>query len=94
MFSLNYSTRCEVAGTIRFRKQPWRLGHVRDVDGVVWDINGYFGNGGKPWVQAVRVGEMHPYYTDTSNTRWGGMISQEWLPYWVEIVPAPEAAAT
>lgn len=84
MFRLSYSSPCAPRGTITFKKQPWSLGYHRDVKGVLWDIHGYIGCGGKPWVQACKVADLHKGLSSTAS--WApAEYNQTWYPYWVEI---------
>lgn len=113
MFNLSYSVshKGEIK-TIRFPSRDgkennplWRgLGHYRDINGVVWDIYGVSGGGGRPWVQA-RVVDGHPLYStatarvSTSSSTQGtiqlqdgwyddSMWSATWRAYYIEIVEA------
>lgn len=64
MFNISTSTETEIKGTIQLFKRLTCLGNVKDIDGKFWDIHAIIGN----YVQACPVNELHPYYTDTSNT--------------------------
>ena len=89
MYRISTTKKCPIQGTIKFKKQPWALGYKEDVDGNLWDIQGYYGLAdGKAYVQACLVKCLHPGLTDTSGFRMG--YSQEWKPYMVEIVPSSE----
>lgn len=80
----------EPVGVIRVWKPIRNIGPVIDVDGNEWDIRAVTGGG----VTACRKHELHPYCTDTSGqgyggggtTGSGGLTSQEWQPYRVEMV--------
>lgn len=79
----------EFKGTIRVRKRILSLGPVIDVDGKVWDIGMIYQGG----VSACPRSSLHPYYTDTSNSRVGwsqfggdNVVRQTWDAYAVEVV--------
>jgi hypothetical protein len=82
MFSLSYSSPCEVQGTIQLSKRPSGLGFYTDIHGERWDVRGIIGE----FVQACKVDNLHPSYTDTSGTNNYGLVSQKWKPYAVEVV--------
>ena len=100
-FSMRTSSPCEFQGTIRLKKMPSALGIYKDLDGVAWDFYGIF-NGPKygPWVQAKKMNELHPYFTDTSgrgysDTTGNGpfdstLITERFMPYKIEIVEDEE----
>lgn len=81
----------EVKGTIRVKHPIRSLGTIIDVTGQKWDIRAISSGG----VAAVKIEELHRYYTDTSgpSSNYGGMgtqgsnlVSQEWDAYKVEVV--------
>lgn len=81
MFNFSFNTPCEIQGKIQVTKRISWLGLVTDIHGARWHINAIIGN----YVQACREEQLHPYYTDTSNTSDYGVVSQRWLPYEIEI---------
>lgn len=88
MFSLRTTEICEIKGKIRVNKKDkfkLGLGRFKDADGNGWDIAGIFLLESGDWVQACPMGELHPYYYDTS-TRQYGLVSQLWEPYEIEWV--------
>ncbi len=90
MFRMSYDSPCTIQGTIKLKKPVDSLGTVIDIHGVRWNIYGYYSryDKGKPLqqiVQAVPESQMHPFYTDTSAFSGYGVVSQEWLPYRVEV---------
>jgi hypothetical protein len=86
MFNLSYSSPCEIQGEIVLKKWPGSLGDYKDVvTGQIWNIIGIFGSRDENdelgyWVQAVPMGQLHPYYRSTALESWGS-VSQRWLPY-------------
>ncbi len=82
MFHLSYTAPAEVKGTIRVQKRTWSLGVITDIEGNRWDIHGIIGD----YVQACPIEGLHPYYSDTSGTSYGGVIEQTWNPYKIEVV--------
>ena len=88
MFRLSYDKPCELQGTIQLREPISSLSTVIDIHGVRWNIYGYSSRYDKgkviQMVQAVPESQMHPFYTDTTG-RGYGVVSQEWLPYMIEI---------
>jgi hypothetical protein len=90
MFNLSYSSPCEIQGTLIFDHQPRSLGYHKDIHGNIWDIRGYYGlKNQKAWVQACAKKLLHPYYSDTSGKQYS-LVSQSWLPYYVEVIKNPE----
>ena len=88
MFRLRTSEKCEFKGKIRVKKENKLyvgLGNLIDEDGMKWNIHGVFFMGDPDWVQACPMGELHPYYHDTSTAHWG-FVSQTWEPYEIEWV--------
>src|SRR4051812_34403422 len=89
-FRMSSMREAEPVGTIRVRRPIRSLGQITDIDGNEWDIHAITGGG----VSACPKHKLHSYYTDTSGqsygggtTGGGGMISQTWDAYRVEIVP-------
>ena len=85
MFHLSYTQPCPIRGTIEVTKPVSGLGTITDVHGQQWNINGMFDWQGRQVVQAVRKELLHPYYTNTSNVRYG-LVSQTWEPYQIKVV--------
>jgi hypothetical protein len=85
LFSLSYSTPCEIQGTIELKEYPSRLGVYTDIHGERWDIYGIFGRDYGDYVQACPQNNMHPYYNDTSGQEYG-LVQQQWKPYRIKVV--------
>lgn len=81
MFSYSSLIPSKSRGTIRITGRI-RLGPITDVDGKMWDVKAIVGKK----VCACPMDELHPYYTDTSNTQYSRVINQTWESYEVEIV--------
>lgn len=84
MFNLTTTNRSEIKGHIEFRKFP-TLGRNTDMNSDIWDVGAIiYGT-----VCAVPIGELHPYFNDTSGQCFG-FISQSWPPYTFEVKHQPE----
>ena len=77
--------------------REWGLGQVTDIFGRRWHVYGYAGNNGCQIAWAVPLGQVDPYYTDTSG--FGGWShgattyrdnTQSWPPYYVHRVETIE----
>lgn len=83
---IEYTSPCNLQGTLRLKRDPFwfGVGIYEDEDGVKWDIAGVIGISPQPFVQARRVDECVEYYgTGTYDTRYG---HHRWLPYAVEVI--------
>ena len=94
MFSLSYTSPCEIQGVIRVSEPVRHLGFLEDIDGNNWDIRGVFGwdteKGQIVWA-AARC-ELHPYYGSTANDTYD-WVHQRWKPYRIEVC-VPVATVT
>jgi len=87
MFSLSYTTKNKVQGTLKLTRDPfyYGLGMYKDEDGVKWDIHGVIGRRNqRSYVQARKESDAPSYYgTGMHDTQCG---HHKWLPYYVEVV--------
>lgn len=88
---MNLSYRSEYKGevkTLKLKEYPSSLGHYKDINDDVWDVNCIIGAGysstGKGYINARLVDINNPYYSTANDAHSNG--HHEWLPYYVEVI--------
>jgi hypothetical protein len=73
--------------TLRLTRDPfyYGLGDYEDIDGVKWNVRCVIGIGERPYVNATRADNLHPYFGSTANEQFG-LVTQSWEPYYVVVV--------
>ena len=79
---LSYFSTSEIKGTIEVHAPIRALGDIIDVHNNKWNIRALI----EDYVLACPLNDLHPYFTDTSNTQYP-FVSQEWGPYLVKQIP-------
>lgn len=69
--------------TLKFKETPWPGQYHTDIDGNVWDVRAYRGDGKRPYINA-RLVDNSSYYSTTPDSNSNGF--HKWKPFYFEIV--------